>query len=435
VVLQSLYQSAMTAVIIALAACGHGGGAPEGSWAMMYGPGVRAYDVKPTVDGGAIIAGVIRGVPDRTDDAWVAKLDLYGNIEWQQSYGGPSSDIAYIVHPTTDGGYVVAGDTADGSGWLLKLDANGNVKWQRAYGPGGDDGFHVRGMQFTADGGYVLVGSYQIPGVALSQVWVMKVDVTGAIVWQRIYGGAYNHLGNAIATLSDGGYLVAAVAQPFGAPWDPWMLKLDANGSIQWQRTYGTSRLANTGNMAWAIQGSGDGGAVFVGSAFSSEVGQLSDVWAVKIDAIGNVSWSSSLGGTQSDNGSAVVATADGGYVVAGQLGSDAWVVKLDAGGAVVWETTYRSLASGAYKANAVRQMYDGGYVIAGSGLDDAFIVKLDVNGRVAGCDKTTTSRAMVLHPTPVVTNSTFAPLSVGAVPMASALTGLPATVSASRTC
>lgn len=419
------------AIAVALVACGRSGDEPSGSWAVTYQTDVShtltVNDVRSTVDDGAVIAGAFHFKTDpgeTSDDGWLAKLDASGNIVWQHLYGGPHPDYARIVHPTADRGYIVAGNTMsdDQYAWLLKLDSNGNVQWQQMYG-GLDKSFQVNGMQPTQDAGYVLVGTYENRAVSIGEVWVMKANAVGGIDWQWTYGGDMGEEGQAIALTPDGGFLVAASTHSFGAgSWDAWILKLDASGSIQWQRAYGGPES----DSAAAIVATVDGGAVFTGR--TSSPGPGSDLWAIKLDGQGNVEWETSIGATNSDAGRAIASTADGGYILAGYMNADAWVLKLDASGNLLWQWTYGGSGFAQFWPRTIEQTTKGGFVTAGHGVG-VYAVKLNESGRIPGCGQTA-SEVTVRHTPTTVGTGPFGSAPGTAVPVASALRAMPAAVS-----
>ena len=151
-------------------------------------------------------------------DFWVFKLDPAGKIEWQKLYGGAALDDAQPIQQTSDGGYIVAGQTcsfgdANGDLWMLKLFPNGNVDWQKTYGGDGED--EATSLQQTdddgdgvADDGYIVAGFTDSFGVG-GDIWVLKLDSSGNIQWQKTYGGGGKDEPFSIRQTSDRGYIVA----------------------------------------------------------------------------------------------------------------------------------------------------------------------------------------------------------------------------------
>ncbi len=245
---------------------------------------------------------------------------------------------ASSIQQTSDGGYVMAGDTlsfdADDyyAPWVLKLDGSGNVQWQKMYG--GTSGDHVSSIQQTSDGGYVMAGAtHSFEG----DVWVLKLNPDGTVAWQRTYGGSDTDWASSIQQTSDGGYIVAGYTDSFGAGDSAaWVLKLDGSGNVQWQKTYG----GTSGEGVDSIQQTQDGGYVMAGDTYSFGAGG-SEAWVLKLDGSGNVQWQKTYGSTDYDVAHSIQQTQDGGYVMAGDTysfgtgGSEAWVLKLDTNGEI----------------------------------------------------------------------------------------------------
>jgi predicted secreted protein len=379
-------------------------------WAQTYGGAGNdvAVSTKQTADGGYIVAGYTGSFGAGGNDFWVSKLDASGTVTWQKTYGGAGNDCcALSTQQTADGGYIVAASTDSfGAGgldvWVLKLDASGNVTWQKTYGGAGIDGANA--IQQTTDGGYIVAGLTRSFGAGLDDVWVLKLDALGAVTWQKTYGGTADDVAYSIQQTTDGGYIVAGRTSSSGAGgMDVWVLKLDALGAVTWQKAYG-----GAGNdVAGSIKQTSDGGYIVAGWTTSFGAGGM-DIWVLKLDALGNVTWQKAYGGAGNDSASstdAIQQTSDGGYIVAGTTSfgagsGDVWVLKLDASGTITWQKTYGGASSdGAY---AVQQTSDGGYIVAGytasfgAGGNDVWVLKLDASGNIPTCGPQGTSSATV---------------------------------------
>jgi hypothetical protein len=389
-------------------------------WVMTYGgPGSDApVSIQKTSDGGYIVAGQTYSFGAGGYDVWILKLDSIGNVQWQKAYGGSATDYAYSVQQTSDGGYIVASYTYSfssgnygGDAWVLKLDSNGNVQWQKTYGGSDDD--RAYSIQQTSDGGYIVAGSTCSYNGADSwdcDVWVLKLDSIGNVQWQKTYGGG-DDTASSVQQTVDGGYIVAGTTFSFGAGnGDIWVLKLNADGTISWQKTYGGSEYDCTGGDLTIQQtynwlGNPDG-YVIVGT--NGSFGAVSyDIWILRLNLDGTVAWQKTYGSGGGDEGLSIQQTADGGYIVGGVINSfgsgssDAWLLKLNADGTISWQKTFGgSKWEGSCYA---QQAMDGGYIVAsvtssfGAGNYDVMVLKLDSNGDIpGGCPITGTSSAVV---------------------------------------
>jgi hypothetical protein len=252
-----------------------------------------------------------------------------------KTYGGTGWDEASSVQQTSDGGYILAGYTSSfGAGgddiFLIKTDANGNVQWAKTYGGTGWD--EASSVQQTSDGGYILAGYTSSFGAGGDDIFLIKTDANGNLQWAKTYGGTSEDWAHSVQQTSDGGYIVAGTTWSFGAGYyDIFLIKTDANGNIIWAKTYGGTSL----DEAYSVQQTSDGGYIVAGRTWSFGVG--GDIFLIKTDANGNIQWAKTYGGIYGDNAYSVQQTSDGGYIVAGGTGSfgagGAFLVKTDANG------------------------------------------------------------------------------------------------------
>lgn len=321
-------------------------------------------------------------------DLWILDLKPDGTIAWQKIYDGVRWNRARDLYCTAGGGFVVLAETgspvsAEDDMWLLRLDAAGNVVWEKIYG--GPDMEQPRAIRQTADGGYVLVGDTDSFGAGGVDAWVLKLDEAGGVVWQKTYGEAAGEYIEAIEQTADGGYILAGHISSYGAgAEDGWLIELDAAGSVVWQKTYGGA--AN--EEFWAVRPTADGGYVAAGYVNFLEVGSW-DTWVVKLDAGGNVTWQKTYGGPDMDYAVAIAQTGDGGYVVAGNTESfgagysDSWLLKLNPDGSLAWQKTYGGPDEDTFQA--MDDVGDGGYVLTGLtasfGERGLWVLKVDADG------------------------------------------------------
>ncbi|SMC63161.1 hypothetical protein [Moheibacter sediminis] len=405
--------------------------------------------VQQTSDGGYIVAGNsestasgdISGTNNGGPDAWIVKLDASGEVEWDKMIGGSDYDDIYFIQQTSDGGYIMTGgsqssasgdivDTSNGylDSWIIKLDASGNIQWNRLLG--GNSAEYFLAVRQAPDGGYIAVGSSSSStsgdvtdtNNGAIDFWIVKLDSSGNITWSRLYGGEENDEARGVQLTSDGGYIVTGwsyssasgdIAATNQGRMDAWVIKLNASGDLQWEKLFG----GNDNDEAISVQQASDGGYILAGTSESSSSGDISDVsngdadgWVIKLDASGNMQWNKLLGGSDWDGFSSIGLTTDGGYIVGGSSGSslsgdvsgtnygsgDLWAVKLDVSGNQQWDKLLGG--TGNEYGTSAQQTSDGGYVVLGSsahnsagtgdqagiisiGEYDYWLIMLDQNG------------------------------------------------------
>jgi ribosomal protein S11 len=379
-----------------------------------------AFSVQQTSDGVYIVAGWTFSFGAGFYDAFLVKTDANGNIIWAKTYGGTYYDYAYSVQQTSDGGYIVAGYTnsfSAGDILLIKTDANGNIIWAKTYGGTGDD--WAFSVQQTSDGGYIVAGLTASFGAGSYDVFLIKTDADGNIIWAKTYGGADYDVAYFIQQTSDGGYIVAGATASFGAGWhNVLLIKTDADGNIIWAKTYGGADY----DVAYFIQQTSDGGYIVAGYTNSFGAG-WEDIFLIKTDADGNIIWAKTYGGTYWDGAFSVQQTSDGGYIVAGLTASfgagfdDIFLIKTDANGNIIWAKTY----GGTYYdyAYSVQQISDGGYIVAGgtesfgAGGGNAFLIKTDENGDIGSCGIVQNASPTVYTVSPTVNTPSLSVSSV----------------------
>ena len=381
---------------------------PTIQWQKTYGGSStdESYGIQQTTDGGYIVVG--KTLSNNGDvfgnhgalDFWVLKLNSSGSIQWKKTFGGNGSDAARLVQQTTDGGYIVGGFTSSNNfdvsgnhgglsdGWIIKLNSAGSIEWQKALGGSGWD--EILSAQQTVDNGYILAGkSNSNDGDVLGNkgqldFWVIKLDESGNIHWQKSLGGSNDDMAKSVKQTSDGGYIIVGeTASTDGdvtglhGNVDFWVVKLSSTGTLEWQKTLG----GNNADIASDVIQTVDGGYIVVGYV-GSGTGDITvfhglfDYWIVKLNSTGELQWEKTLGGSQPDWARAVVTAPNGGYIIAGTTGStdgdvignnggaEFWVTKVSETGELIWQKTYGgSLAEESF---ALANTTDNGFILAG---------------------------------------------------------------------
>lgn len=394
--------------------------------------GGTAYDnggvTIPTLDGGYILAASTystdHDAPDNhgQSDALLVKMSATGAVQWKKCYGGSSSDGISSIRQLADSGYIMAGSSFSSDGdltanqgfndcWVARLNASGQIIWQRSYG--GSSHEDAIDIIATADKGYIFTGFTQSNDGDVSgghgvntDYWVVKLDSTGAIQWQKCLGGTDQETPRSIVQTADGGYVVSGysgssdgdVTGQHGG-WDIWVVKLSPSGAIQWQKALGGSSYEAIGTLIKTA----DGG--FAVSGFTSSVnGDVNygsnpstgtiDAWLVKLDSAGAIQWQRPVGGNKADVIVSLCQTPDNGFVAAGGTqsslglgatgfhgGEDVWVLRFDAAGSLQWQGVYGG--SDTERATAVIPCTDGGLLLTGTTKSN----NGDVTGRLGSYD------------------------------------------------
>jgi hypothetical protein len=285
---------------------------------------------------------------------------------WWKTFGGPYDDEGYSVQQTTDGGYIISGYNTYSAAhannvYLIKTDSSGDILWTRTYGGTVRNGFGY-GVQQTADGGYIIGGCTYYGGF---NAGLIKTNASGDSIWARAYAGYGEAHGYSVQQTSDAGYIIAGCT--FGPTYnDVYLIKTNASGDTLWTRTYGGANA----DCANSVQQTADGGYIVGGYTASFGAG-LSDFYLIKTNASGDTLWTRAYGGPSEEYGKSVQQTSDGGYAITGYTFSfgagydDVYLVKTNASGDTLWTRTYGG--TGAFdRGYSVKQTADGGYFIAG---------------------------------------------------------------------
>lgn len=367
-----------------------------------------------TNDGGFAAAGYTYSFAAGYEDMYIVKCTASGSILWTKTIGGVNSDAARSIIQTSDGGYAIAGDTYDYSSttadWLIiRLDAAGNIQWTRTINRAAYD--YACSIVQTNDGGFAISGVSATGGVFSGDMYVVKLSSAGNHLWSKTYGGTHDEVAYTIIKTSDGGLAFAGYSNSFGSYNVFNFIKTDSLGNIQWNRLIGAS---GTGSHIYSIKQTTDGGYVLAGEHTPTGTGNY-DMYIVKLNSSGTIEWTRTVIGTGYDMANSVIQTIDGSYILAGYTnsygagGNDMYIAKLNNIGVLQWSKTVGE--TGDEQALYVVNSNDGGFITAGytasfgSGGKDIFIVKFDAAGNTCG---NTTSPAVTSGTSGTATNPAF---------------------------
>ena len=264
-----------------------------------YGAGYDyGYSLEKTSDNGYIIGGCVSKSSDL--DFWLIKTDENGNRQWSKTYNGGKDDysIARNCFETSDG-YIMVGITDSfGNGkddvWLIKTDKNGNMQWSKTYGGKGED--RIWGMDKTSDGYLLCITKDYSTFGGTGDIWVVKVDENGGMLWNQTFGGKREDRGYYIQATDDGGYIVAGRTESFSSSSDGWLIKVEnvppnkpqkpqgeANGKINKNYTYSTTTIDSNGDNVYYMWDWGDNTTTgWIGPFKSGETVKVSHIWKEK---------------------------------------------------------------------------------------------------------------------------------------------------------
>lgn len=345
------------------------------NWVRSYGGSTgqgAAALVHNETDGGFVFGGTAPG-PAGDLDLWLFKVDALGTVQWAKTYG-TSHDDSGAFQPTPDGGFAALGSSLDGSGqvtgwWVVKTDGLGGPVWQHTLSV--SSGLSLFSMVSTADGTVLAGGPKSAVGFP-SSLWLAKFDGAGNLAWQRGYSpGFFGVVPLALVQALPGGDLLVSgtVASILTQDANLFLMRLDASDGIRWQKSYGGPRR-DVGGFALPTS---DGGFLLDGATLSWGAGGTSDgygdAWVLKLDGSGNLLWQRAYGGLQDDLGLALPDPA-GGYILSGFTssfgagGDDIWALKLDDQGAIVWQKAFGGAGT---EAGFVVPDPGGGYLMQGT--------------------------------------------------------------------
>ncbi|PSR53954.1 hypothetical protein AHMF7605_10705 [Adhaeribacter arboris] len=377
------------------------------------------------------------------NDCWLVKIDEQGKVLEDRTIGGPRNDELSAAILTPQGNLLLGGTSYSGIGadknsvnvgeadyWIVQVSADRILEplaasWDHRYGASRNEG--LTDVIKTADGGYLSAGfsdSYSNSddktqnSIGKYDYWLVKTDKNGKRLWDKVYGGLEDDYLNRVIQTQDGGYLLAGSSlsgksgdksQATQGNRDYWIIKIDAQGTKQWDKTYGGS---GTDELQKVIQlASGNyvlGG--YSNSPISGDKSQVSqgknDYWFVKISKSGKKIWDKTYGGNQDETLGSFTETQDDGFLLAGTSlsgvsgdksqptrgSSDFWVVKTDKDGNLLWEKTYGgsgqdeaySIARSGpeyYISGTSNSSKNGDKSQASQGSKDYWLVKIDANG------------------------------------------------------
>lgn len=361
-------------------------------WAATFGGAGQdeGLAVVYTKDKQFVIAGSAESGEKGDLDVLLVKVDANGKEEWSHTFGGDGDDVAEAMVETSEGDLVIAGTTSSfGNGgddvYLIRTNADGEEQWSETYGGGYDDWGHA--LQKTSDGGFIIAGETNSFGAEFGDAYLVKVKADGALEWSKMIKGPGIDSAHAVRQVSDG-YILAGDTTPLGgASREMYVVKTDAQGNTLWDLTYGDFG----DDRANAVVTTSDNGFLVLGAYDTTTLTGV-DMVALKLDKDGNAAWSKKFGGTRGEEGFAILALGNDDFLLAGTAASygaggyDVYLVKIDSQGDTYWTRTIGGAEDDrAYAVASVPD--DGGFVLAGmtesygAGASDVYAIRCNADG------------------------------------------------------
>ncbi len=326
------------------------------------------------------------------EDQVTKTVTISAALTFEKTFGGTQSDFGVSIIQTEDGGFMLLGTTASkGLGgfdiWLIKTDEGGDVVWDRTYGGFGDD-FGETVIQ-TQDGGYVLVGDTFSKGAGNADTWLIKIDNNGNVLWDRTFGGTEieDVSPQTVIQTDDNGFAIIGNTTSKGAgDLDFWLIKTDWQGNLLWDQTFGGSGE----DYARAIVQMDDGGFGLFGQTVNKGAGGF-DFWLVRTNGLGNQLWDQTYGRESGEFGYGLLKRDHGGLALFGSgagkgtATDDFLLILTDDDGNILSESLYGGLETDG--ARTFTQTIDGGFALAGTtnsqgaGAFDWWLVRTDKDG------------------------------------------------------
>ena len=364
----------------------------EEDWTKVFGSSDSeelGYDVCQTADGGYILTGETESFGYGKEDVLLIKTNEHGVINWDAAFGGNRSDVGWSIEQTTDAGYVIAGFTTSCSmgfadGWVIKTNYLGEHQWNITIGDAGNDVFYD--IKQTRDDGYIMAGETDSFGNGKDDMWLVKLNENGSMEWNKTFGGVENDVAYSVHQCADGGYIITGYTQSYGVGWrDIWTIKTDSMGNKLWDKTSG-----GVGHdIAWEIKQTRDGGYIIAGYTDSFDV-EYQDMFLIRFDGSGNQLWTNTFGGSNNDRAYSVKQTNDNGFILCGTTSVmkdsdwnyDFCIIKTDDFGNQQWSKTFGD--DGDDVGRSIQLTDDSGYISTGythrftnAGNPNVYLIKL----------------------------------------------------------
>ncbi len=278
----------------------------------------NGYCIAKCSDGNLILLGDTQVSPGDSD-IMIYKVDTLGGLIWLYTYATPLNESVKYIEQTLDGGFIAAGFQTDSSGsnnaFVLKIDGSGSYEWSKSIG--GSDNDYASMIKQMPGGNYILTSDTRSHGAGGYDVELTKLDPSGNIIWQNVYGDSLNNGCQGIYLSNDGHFISYGETEIApGSYFDMFLEKIDTNGVSVWKKYYGDSTRADA---CFSIIQNSSGDYFLTGYSNTFNGGQAMDLALIKTDVNGNLIWGRGFGGQGVDIGYSIIPSQDNGYYVAGK--------------------------------------------------------------------------------------------------------------------
>jgi hypothetical protein len=335
----------------------------------------------------------------------------------QKLFGGSKEELFQYCAKSPDGGYVFAGHTFSSDGdvsgfhgifdiWIVKVDSAGNLVWQKTFGGSQFDGPY--GIVAAKNGGYIIPagtnstdGDVEIAENGAYRPWLLKIDEQGTIVWQKAVAQVPNSNILSLKAVREGGFIGSGLAENASKG---WLFRLDEDGEVTWEKFFsGADNIQITD-----VDETTDGGFVLAGTFWDYDSMPAPDAMAIRVDKNGELQWQKFFGGAVTDYSAAIIATSDGGSLLASTTRSsdgdaagnhgdwDLLMIRQAADGSVKWKSIAGGSDSDEHAFNSLLETPDGYFISVATtassdlnsqdtlhGKSDGWIIKWDDEGNI----------------------------------------------------
>lgn len=352
-------------------------------WVMRYvGPAVdmdAAYAITSDEDGFLYVTGYDYK-SNRLHDVFTWKLDPPGNTDGYYNLEGYGTwGAGYAVLETPDKNFIIAGTQGTSltsstyNMRLIKTDINGDTLWTRNYG--GSDEDQAYDIAVCADNGYIVTGFTKSYGAGGKDLFLVKTDASGNMEWEKTYGTETDEAAYSIVTADDGGYFIAGKTYRYDGSGDLWFMKVNSLGDSLWTKIYGGDRHDEVGQ----VHRTADGGYIFAGTrGHALSLGYITNIYAIRFNAGGDTLWTREIGSDDYwEAGGDIIEQDDGTFILVGYYQNKNYMAKLDTDGRTIWEKTSENTENGGF--NTIARNQDGNFIIGKKNFGSKFLLNVSI--------------------------------------------------------